>query len=269
VPNPKRPVGLDIIACVLLVLGGWAITSLPCFAASPAWDGTWKLNASKSSIPGPIFTIALTPNGEYHVENGTLGYTFGCDGKEYPTSAGRTISCKLDNSLVMDTTSRENGKIVRSDHWQLSSDGSQLTHSGSQPQADGSTKSNFSAFVRISGSAGFAGGWTDPKRLESHPRLVLEVKGSTLHLALLEAGQYTDAKLDGSDSAMHGPGLPKGMSVAIRPNGEYELLTTKKVDGRVINQGSLKLSANGLTLVEEYWSPSRPDEKAVLVYDKQ
>ncbi len=48
-----------------------------------------------------------------------------------------------------------------------------------------------------------------------------------LHLALLEAGQYTDAKLDGTDSPMYGPGLPKGMTVAIRPNGEYELLTTK------------------------------------------
>jgi hypothetical protein len=59
------------------------------------------------------------------------------------------------------------------------------------------------------------------------------------------------------------------MTVAIRPNGAYELLTTKKADGRVINQGSLRLSADGRTLVEEYWSPSRPEEKTVLVYDKQ
>jgi hypothetical protein len=169
----------------------------------------------------------------------------------------------------MDTTSRENGKIVRTDHWQLSSDGSKLKHTSSVPEADGSTKSNLSEFVRVSGSAGFAGGWTDLKRLESHPRLALTMKDSTLHLSFLETGQYADITLDGSDSTMHGPDLPKGTTVAIKPNGPYELLTTKKADGRVINQGSLKLSADGRTLVEEYWSPTGPDEKAVLVYDKQ
>src|SRR5580700_509633 len=233
------------------------------------WTGTWKLNVSKSSIPGPSFTLALAPDGEYRMENGTFGYTFGCDGQEYKTSPVRTISCKLDDSSDMDTTSRENGRIVRTDHWQLYSDGSKLRHTSSEPQADGSTKSHLSEFVRVSGSVGFAGGWSDLKRLESHPRLVLTMKDSTLHLAFLETGQHADITLDGSDSAMHGPGLLIRTTLAIRPNGAYEFLTTKKTDGRVINQGSLKLSADGHTLVEEYWSPNSPDEKAILVYDKQ
>ncbi len=185
--------------------------------------------------------------------------------KEYPTSVQHTISCKLDDSSTMDTTSRENGKIVRADHWQLSLDGLQLTHRSSETQSDGSTKSKLSVFVRISGNTGFAGGWTDPKRLESYPRLVLEVKGFTLHFAFLGSGQYVDTTLDGSDSAMHGPGVPKGSTMATRPNGTYNMLTTQKANGRVINQGFLRLSADGRTLVEEYWSPSRPDEKAVLV----
>jgi hypothetical protein len=190
-------------------------------------------------------------------------------GKEYPISAGRTISCKLDGSSIMETITTENGKMVRTSHLQLSSDGSELTIRSSEPQADGSIKSNLTVFVRISGSAGFAGGWTNPKRLESHPRLELKVEDSTLHFAALEAGQYADVTLDGSDSAMHGTGIPNGTTLAIKPNGAYELLTTKKADGRVINQGSLRLSADGRTLTEEYWPPSRPDEKAVLVYDKQ
>lgn len=267
--NPQRPIGLDVITFALLVLAGWANTASPCFAAPSAWNGTWKLNVSKSRIPGPSFTLALTPDGEYRMENGTFGYTFGCDGKEYKTSPARSISCKLDDSSDMDTTSRENGKIVRVDHWQLSFDGSKLTHTSSEPQADGSAKSNLNEFVRVSGSAGFAGGWTNLKRLESHPRLFLTMTDSTLRLAFLETEQYADITLDGSDSAMHGPGLPKGITMAIRPNGAFELLTTKKTDGKVINQGFLRLSADGRTLVEEYWSPNSPDEKAVLVYDKQ
>jgi hypothetical protein len=92
---------------------------------------------------------------------------------------------------------------------------------------------------------------------------------STSHLSFIETGQYADITLDGSDSAMHGQGLPKGITMAIRPNGPYELPTTKKADGRVINQGSLKLSMDGRTLIEEYWSPNTTDEKAVLVYDRQ
>jgi hypothetical protein len=57
--------------------------------------------------------------------------------------------------------------------------------------------------------------------------------------------------------------------MAIRPNGPREFLTLRKMDGKIVNQGSLRLSANGRTLTEEYWPPSRPDERATLVYEKQ
>jgi hypothetical protein len=56
---------LGAIACIVL------FSTVPCFAGSSAWIGTWKLNASKSRIPGPTFTLVKTPAGEYQSDNGT------------------------------------------------------------------------------------------------------------------------------------------------------------------------------------------------------
>jgi hypothetical protein len=33
---------------------------LSCRAPSPDWNGAWKLNPSKSSFQGPIFTISIS-----------------------------------------------------------------------------------------------------------------------------------------------------------------------------------------------------------------
>jgi hypothetical protein len=242
---------------------------LGCHRASPVWDGTWKLNESKSSIPGPNFSITISPEGEYHLDNGTYNDSFRCDGKEYSTKPNRTMSCLQTSAFVIDTTSKENG-VVATTHWELSPDGRMLTLKRTSIQADGSVKPRETVYSHTSGSSiGFAGGWTNTKRLESRPQLVLVLKERSLHIAFPESGQFTDPALDGSDAPIHGPGVPQRLTMAIRPHGRQEFLTVKKVGDQIINQGSLSLSADGRILVEEYWSPSAPDQKATLVYEKQ
>ena len=39
--------------------------------------------------------------------------------------------------------------------------------------------------------------------------------------------------------------------------------------GKVVNVGNWQISADGRSLKESYWVPSTPNEKAVLVYEKQ
>ena len=245
------------------------LSALPGAAASPAWNGSWKVNVAKSTIPGPSFTLTNTASGRYHMENGTSGYTFGCDGKDYPTSAAHSISCKLSSSLIMNTTSKKNGRIVRTDKWKLAAGGSQLTRISTEVQTSKASKVTSTVFIRTSGANGFVGGWTDPKRLQSHPRLTLEMRVGSLHIAFPEAGQYADLQLDGTDAVMIGPGLPTGLTIAIKQINLHEIHTTRKVNGIVINEGFLKLSADGRALTEEYWSPRMPAQRAVLVYDKQ
>jgi hypothetical protein len=124
-------------------------------------------------------------------------------------------------------------------------------------------------YVRISKSAGFTGGWAKHERLASHPLLSLKIANGALRLAFPGTGQYANAPMDGSDAVIHGPRLPKRITMAVKPNGTDELSTTKKANGLIVNQGTLRLSKDGRTLTEEYWSPKKPDERAVLVYEKQ
>jgi hypothetical protein len=98
--------------------------------------------------------------------------------------------------------------------------------------------------------------------------LVLALANRSLHFAFPESGQYTDLTLDGSDAIMHGSGVPAGQTMAMKPRGSRELLTLKKFQGKIVSQGSLRISADGRFLVEESWHPGN-SQKAVLVYEKQ
>jgi len=44
---------------------------------------------------------------------------------------------------------------------------------------------------------------------------------------------------------------------------------TKKLNGRILTAGLLRLSEEGQTLTETYWRPENPSLKAVLLYEKQ
>jgi hypothetical protein len=254
---------------------GWAfvaliwMAALGCSRALPVWNGTWKLNESKSSIAGPTFQITISLAGEYHYNNGTYSYSYRCDGKEYPTRPNRTISCLQTSAFAIDTTSKENGAKVTTAHWELSADGKMLTIRGTSIQSDGSVKPKEVIYLRTSASTGLAGGWTDTKRLKSIPPLSLALNERSLHIAYSDGGQYMDAPLDGSDASMHGPGVPQGLTMAISPHGPREFLTLRKFGGQIVNQGSLRLSADGSYLVEQYWPPNKPDQKAILVYERQ
>jgi hypothetical protein len=162
----------------------------------------------------------------------------------------------------------EDGKKFAA-RWELSADGKTLTVKTNSIEIDAPVQATEKVYLRTSGSSGFVGGWQAKKRLASRPQLVLALNKEALHIALSGVGQYMEPPLNGTDSPCHGPGVPQGLTIAIRPNGPREFVTLRKMDGAIVNQGSLRLSSDGRTLIEEYWPPSRPDEKAILVYEKQ
>jgi hypothetical protein len=254
---------------------GWALVNvismiaLGCSGSPPIWSGTWKMDQSKSSIPGPNFSITISPTGEYLYDNGTYSYKYRCDGKEYPTRPGHTISCIQASDFAIDTRLRDGSAVVGTAHWELSGNGEMLTIRGDSTHADASTKSTENVFSRMSPSVGFAGAWRNTRRLESRPPMLLTLNERSLQIVFSGTGEYADLPLDGSDAPLHGPSVPQGLTLAARVIGPREFRTLKKFGGKVANEGSLKLSADGRTLVEEYWSPTRPEQKATLVYDRQ
>jgi hypothetical protein len=254
----------------------WALTGVisvgtfGCHQPSPAWSGTWKLIPSRSSVPGPDFTITITPKNEYQIDNGTYRDRFRCDGNEYPMVSGYTMSCVQKTSQVMDSTARKNGSIVTTAHWELSADGKILAIKLTAVQLHEAAKTKEVVYQRASGSAGFVGGWSDVKPLESQPQLlVLTLQGRALRYAYPEKGQYADLTLDGPEAEWHGPGIPPGVSLEIKTQDRRQFLVLRSFQGSVINQGIMKISSDGRTLVEEFWKPDGTDARTVLVYQKQ
>jgi hypothetical protein len=250
------------------------LAAASCQGPPPDWNGTWKLNPSKSDIPGPTFTVSITPDGDYHTANGTTTGRFRCDGKEYPpehpVEVVDTISCTQRNTSDVELIHRKNGVKTFAVQWELSPDGNMLTVKSTSLSGDGSTKPKEHRYTRTSGSTGFAGGWRDVNPLEREPSIwQISLGNQRLHYDFPERSQYADVSLDGTDAVVHGQGVPAGVSIALKKSGPLELSMTKKVGGRVLNVGYLRISADGRSLTESYWSPERPDEKAVLVYEKQ
>ena len=236
---------------------------------SKAWNGRWDLDEEKSSISGPTFVISVIRAGMYRLDAGTLIYSFACDGEKYPTTPNRFISCTQKDPSVLDSISTVDGSVVEADHWKLSADGTLLSiTSTSAGPPGGAVRSTENVFARTGKSIGFAGGWKNLKPFGSRHRiLLLALKDDTLHLAHLESGQYADIRLDGSDAPVHGGSVPFGTTIALKPNGSHEFLTQQKVQGRIVNEGSLKLAADAQTLIEENWLPGSND-KSNMVYER-
>jgi hypothetical protein len=253
---------------------GWVIfcalaATLACRAPSPDWNGTWKLNPSKSSFQGPVFTISISADGEYRYDDGNSSFVFRCDGKDRPIPKNRTRACVKSSATVLDLTQKEDGVKTNASHWELSANGRVLTATATAFRPSGPVVTDQVVASRISGSNDFAGQWRDTSDLQRHADLTLRLDSQTLHLSYPSAGQYIDAPLDGVDAAMHGPHAPEGTTYAVRLAGRREVLSLTKRNGKVLTQGSLKLSNDGRIITDSWWNPDRPADKGTLVYEKK
>jgi hypothetical protein len=251
-----------------------ALSTSSCRGPSPDWNGTWKLNPSKSDIPGPTFTVAITQDGEYHTANGTTTGRFRCDGKEYPSEHQvedvDTISCTQRSATEVDLIHRKNGAKTLTIQWELSPDGKMLTVISMTLSSDGSTRPKERWYTRSSGSTGFEGGWRSVNPLEREPSIwQINLDNRRFHYDFPERNQYADVPFEGTDTPVHGPGVPAGVSIALKERGPRDFSMTKKLNGQVLDVGYLQITPDGRSLTESYWSPEGPDEKAVLVYEKQ
>jgi hypothetical protein len=235
---------------------------------SPDWNGTWKLNPSKSSYHGPILTISVSADGEYRYDDGSLSFAFRCDGKDRPITTNRTRACVKRSATALDLTQKENGEKTRVSHWQLSDDGKVFTAAATAFRPDGPVSIGELVASRISGSNDFAGQWRDTSFLTRHADLVLRLDSQTVHISYPGAAQHIDARLNGDDAPVNGP-HPEGVTYAARLAGRREFLYLTKRDGKVVNQGSLELSNDGKTVIDSWWDPDRPTAKSMFVYEKE
>jgi hypothetical protein len=240
---------------------GWVVfcalaAILGCRAPSPGWNGTWKLNASKSSFQGPVITISISADGEYRYDDGIVSSTFRCDGKYRPIGNNRTARM-------------ENGVKTNTYHWELSDGGKVFTSTATALRPTGPVILGQLVASRLSGSNDFAGQWRDTSYLQWHAELTLRLDSQYLHIDYPSAGQYIDAPLNGADAGWHGPYAIAGMTYAVRMTGQREFLFLGKRNGKAFNQESLELSDDGRVITDSWWNLARPTDKATLVYEKK
>lgn len=255
-------------AWLWIAIGFAVFVTQGCRAPSPDWNGIWKLNHTKSSYQGPVFTISILADGEYRYD-GSSSFTLRCDGNDRPTGNNRTQACMKSSTTTLDITLRENGVKTRATHWEVSTDGKVFTSTVTEFRPSGPVITFKTVFSRLSGSNDFAGQWRDTTYLQQHADMTLRLDNQALHIDYPIAGQYIDAPLDGIDAAVRGPHVPEGSTFAVRPAGRREFRTVAKRQGKLFSQGTLELNNDGKTISDSWWNPSQPSDKGTLVYDKQ
>jgi hypothetical protein len=249
-----------VVFCALFATQG-------CRAPSPDWNGTWKLDPTKSSYQGQVLTISISADGDYSFDENS-SHTIRCDGKDHPFG-NRTLVCVKRGATVLDITQKENGVKTRATHDEVSSDAKVFTTTVTEFPPNGPVITNQIVFSRLSGSNDFAGQWLDTSYVQQHADMTLKLDNQALHIDYPSVGQYIDAPLNGVDAAVHGPHALDGTTYAVRLAGRRELLHVTKRNGNVFTQGSLKLSSDGGTIIDTWWSPDKPAAKFTLVYEKK
>jgi len=251
---------------IVLLMAGASLSH--ALGQANAWDGTWRLNAAKSRLGGPTFTIAILPRGGFKITTRNIGYTLICDGKYRPVTGQRSLACTKGTLTSMDVEERDNGRPANAVHREVSPDGKSLIQTITTVE-DGPGKSIRKVFIRSSKPSGLAGEWTDPKELDRQPQvLVTAVNGTTFHLGFPTEKQYADMKLDGTEAPIHGTYSGARATLAIKAETAQRLLTVEKLNDVVVTNGTLILSSDGRSITEETWKPGAPKIKTRLVYER-
>lgn len=252
---------------------GWVVfcalvTPLGCRSPSSDWNGTWKLNPTESSFQGQVLTISISPDSDYRFDEKS-SHTIRCDGKDQPIGNNRTLVCVKSGAKALDITVNENGVRTRTTHDELSTDRKVFTTTVTEFRWNGHVITSQTVFSRLSGTNDFAGQWLDTIYLQQHADLTLRLDSRTLHIDYPSAAQQIDAPLDGVEAAVRGPHAPEGTTYCARSVGRREIRTLTKRNGKVLTQGSLRLSNDGRVITNSWWNPDRPIDKNTLVYEKK
>jgi hypothetical protein len=248
---------------------GFSLVSVgTLFAANYAWSGTWKEEIAQTKL-GHRFVITEKPGGIMHATNGTTSHEFACDGKLYPLPGGRTVTCTGNPKAGYDLTFAQNGHTVEKQHRTFSADGKEMMIEGTAYRADSSTMRYESVRRREGNGTGMAGTWVLTK-MEKQPDVqIWSLSGDTMQIQSPVDNLSVSVKLDGSDTKMVGPNTPQGATLSLDSEGVDKLAFEHKVNGRVINEGTYTLSADGKVMTEEVWGPGGETQKRTVVYKKQ
>jgi hypothetical protein len=170
----------------------------------------------------------------------------------------------------MDSVNRILGRVSSKTHDELSADGNTMSVRQTVFREDGTVETKNFTYARTVRGRGFAGAWrdTDPEHI-APVTMVTKLTGSTLHISYPNEREVMDIPLDGSDAPVRG--LPTGVNITLsaKVDGPLRIVTQRKRDGKVLNEGDLMLSPDGRTLLQRAWRAENPSRTTITVYDRQ
>ena len=254
----------------LFALGCMLAAPASLLAASP-WDGSWKLDLSRSHYEGQSFTYSKGMGTHWKVTAGNVAFEFGTDGKPYATvdpDDTMVATMKGDHELVWDNVSK--GQKISTTDETLSGDGKTLTDHTTGTRPDGSKIDETTTYTRESGT-GFMGKWKSTKYSSSHAGgyTISTAADGLITWDIPDYKNTVKVKADGKPGMVTGPTAAANSTLTLHKVGATELTYAFKIGDKTLSVGELKLVDGGKGLTDTSWNPGTPAEKSISYYVKQ
>lgn len=256
------------LLCLLL-----ALPAGTAFAADSPWNGTWKLDESKSQFSGGTMTFSQGAGDMLNYSDGsTSDYEFAIDGKERKAFSNRTVIWTALGKNTWETVYKVDGKVLSKGERRLSADGKTLTETWTGTRPDGSAFHEEDVFTRVSGTDGLLGTWraSKVKGAGGPQEFVISVPGpGRVHYDVPDMKASVEGRTDGSDIPLTGPTVPPGATISFKALTPTKTRYVMKVNGKIDNEGVQTLAADGRSFTDVNWNAGKKDEKMTGVYVKQ
>ena len=255
------------LGLLLATLALTTLTGLPALSQSP-FDGTWKLDVTKSQLTGDTFTYSRTPAGMMHYSDGAFDWDFGIDGKRYPTVSNMTTTWMKVDVNKWNSEGRMGDKVVDTIQRVLSNGDKTMTVTYTAYRPDGKSDTSTTIYNKVGSGKGLEGTWKNVKAKEvPEDTLTLSLNGGKLLLKDLNFQSTVEGQVDGSELQVKGPSVPAGLTIAYKATSDSRLDYTVKMNDKVISVGYMTVS--GSTLTDTSWTPGKENEKEASVYNRQ
>ncbi len=238
-------------------------------AAQSPFVGEWTLDPLRSRMPDEM-KVQSQGGNKYAVDFGGGAETIVLDGSDQPGLGGTLLSVKADTPDTWIVERKKDNRLLLKATWKLSNDGSTLTDSYREFEADGSTLSMDYVYKRTGGGTGFAASWQSIRETMNSPFLIqiAEFHGDGLSFIIPSERKTRNLMFDGKDYPNEGPNALGGASSSIRSVDERTLVITDKAGDKVRDTEDIALSVDLKTLTITVHLVGR-DKPNVLVFERK
>jgi hypothetical protein len=247
-----------------------ALSAAVLSAANDPFVGHWKLDTAKSKFAGEQLKIEDLGQNRYKITSGPDSDTITADGTDQPIHYGRTESIARESPNVWKVTMKKDGKVMNTATWTLGGGGKTLSVNGQSMKPDGTTGTFEVAVKRVGGGSGFAGTWesTEVKFSSPDEYVISAYEGDGLTFTIPAYKDVLNLRFDGKDYPESGPNVPSGAASSGKRVDARTLEVTDKIQGKVMDTTTFKLSPDGKTLTLTIKETGQP-KPLTAVYEKQ